>query len=169
MHLQPSTQPVTTADRRHGPAQGVSFLSTKPQKAPPSPQESDAAIHPPLTWEESGVPTLKSALSHHNMVLTGIWGIIGTTGASFMCALLPQHPMPGKPPQLQPWELSCTATASFSSNFRALHSDTKDMTPTGSCGYFVSLKLRGWNSAATSLDYSWMPITDKLVAFPLDR
>lgn len=123
VHL-PSTQPVVTAEER-GPAQRVSILSTKPQKAPPSPQESDAANHPPLTWGESGVPTLKSALSHHSGVLTEIWGITGTTGAPFMFALLPEHPMPGEPPQLQPWQLSCTAPASLGSDFRALLSDTK--------------------------------------------
>lgn len=66
----PSLWPLLA--KGHGPAQGVSFLSRKSQKAPPSPQESDAAIHPPLTWGESGVPTLKSALSHHSVVLTEI-------------------------------------------------------------------------------------------------
>lgn len=81
------------------------------RKAPPCPQKVGAVIHLPLIWGESGVPRLKSALSHHTLWCshTETWGIIWSTGASFMCALLPehltvsyawQHRLSGKPHQL---------------------------------------------------------------------
>lgn len=81
-----------------------------------------------------------------SIITPEIWGIIGTSGASFPCALLPEHSMPGKAPQLQPWELSSTATASFSSNF-SLALRHKDVTPKaeqvlGAAGILCRFKQR---------------------------
>lgn len=120
--LQPSTQPVATAGRGHGPAQGVSIFSTQTQKTPPFPQESDAALHPPLTRGD-----LKSHYQQHYHTTVGCSQRFRTTGASFLCALLPEHPVPGSTGCLES-HLS-SAPASFSSNFRALLSDTKTGPP----------------------------------------
>lgn len=172
MYLQPSTQPVATAGQRTW-SSTRSFIFK--QKIPES-----TTFPTGIRCSNSSTPYLGRITSTNTeisiitpqLVLTEIWGIIGTSGASFLCALL-QDSMPGKAPQLQPWELSCTATASFSSNFKPCSQtqrcDLQSRASTGSCRYFVSFKQRDRDSAATSLDYSWMPTTEKLGAFPFDR
>lgn len=164
--LQPSTQPVATTGRGHGPAQGDSIFSTQTQKTPPSPQESDAALHPPLTRGDSGVPTLKSHYQQHYHTTVGCSQRFRASSGQLelpscvLCSqsiqcLAAQAAWKATSAQLQPVLAQISEPCS-----QTQRQDPQSRASTGSCRYFVSFKQRGWNSAATSLGYSWMPITD---------